>query len=183
MKKISAICIVLAVLSIMCGCDGNNMFEKPKLSNETIVNGQMDALLAALECRDTEGLISLFAPKALNNTENIQHTVDLLYSYYQGKHISYDNWNATGESTERNDNHVVKKLYGTYDVVTDEDTYRFAFLYVAEDSSDPDNVGLQSVYIIKRDDDIDPQYAYRGDQAYKPGIHIGVQNKLPDEVL
>ena len=75
----------------------------------------------------------------------------------------------------------MKKIYGTYDVVTDVGVYRFAFLYVAADSAVVDNVGLRSVYVIKMDEDIDPQYAYRGDHTYAPGIQLGVQNNIPDE--
>jgi hypothetical protein len=33
----------------------------------------------------------------------------------------------------------------------------------------------------EKDDDIDPQYAYRGDGLYTPGIQIGIKNTLPNE--
>ena len=181
MKKKSLICVILAFLAFVCGCGDSNVLRWPMQSDESIANMQMDSLLDAIESRDRNALISLFAPSALDDAENIQRSIELLYSYYQGSHVSYNNWGATGTSTERNDNRIVKKLYGTYDVVTDKDTYRFAFLFVAVDSTNSENIGFQSVYVIRMDDDVSTQYAYRGDQTYMPGIHIGIQNKLPDE--
>lgn len=181
MRKRSVFCVILAFLAFACGCGETNMSRNSNQSDEFIADTQMDSLLDTIESRDRNGLISLFAPNALNDAENVHHSIELLYSYYQGRHVSYNNWDATGVSTDRNDNHIVKKLYGTYDVVTDKDTYRFAFLFVAEDSANSENIGFQSVYVIRMDDDVSTQYAYRGDQTYMPGIHIGIQNKLPDE--
>lgn len=181
MKKLTVICVLAVVMAAICGCGGNDMFKKVTPSNETIANNQMEAFLNALESHDTERLMSLFAPNALSEAEDFQQSIDSLFSYYQGNYSSYDNWSATGASTRRENSHVVKKLYGTYDVTTDANVYRFAFLYVATDSHVPDNVGLWSVYIIKMDDDLDPQYAYRGDDMYTPGIQIGIQNTIPAE--
>ena len=157
------------------------MFRKMFPSSETIANAQMEAFLNALESHDTKQLISLFATNALSETVNIQSSVDLLYSYYQGNCVSYNNWGATGTSETREGSHIVKEIYGTYDVTTNVGMYRYAFLYIAKDSSNPGNIGLWSVYIIKMDDDIDPQYAYRGDGLYTPGIQIGIKNTLPNE--
>ena len=182
MRKKSVICVILAFFLFVCGCGDNYVPRWLIQSDESIVDMQMVSLLDAIESQDRDALLTLFAPSALDNAENIQRSIELLYSYYQGNHVSYNNWGATGSSKDSNDDHIVKKLYGTYDVVTDKDTYRFAFLYVAADSANSENVGFQSVYVIRMEDDVSTQYAYRGDQTYAPGIHIGIQNKLPDEV-
>lgn len=157
------------------------MFKRKFRSNEEIANDQMEMFLKALESCDTEQLVSLFSANALLETKNIQESVDMLYSYYQGNYRSYNNWSATSSSTRREGSRIVKEIRGTYDVTTNVGIYRFAFLYIDTDSAVPDNIGLSSVYVIKMDDDIDQQRAYRGDGLYTPGIHIGVPNKLPDE--
>lgn len=177
MKRLIAICIIAALMIMICGCE----VVKIMPSDEAIANAQMEAFLNALENRDTEQLISLFTANALSETENIQYSVDMLYSYYQGNYTSYNNWGGPDTSTTREGIHIGKEMHGTYDVVTDADVYRFAFLYVAVDSTVADNVGLWSVYVIKMDDDTDSQYAYRGDALYTPGIQIGIPNNLPDE--
>lgn len=177
MKALTLICTIAVIALTFYGCVGDGMFQ----SESTIANAQMDAILCALENRDAEQLTSLFAKNALSEVENFQSAVDSLFSYYQGNHTSYNNWGATNSSTEREGNHQIRKIYGTYDVTTNTGTYRFAFLYVVTDTLYPDNVGLRSVYVIKMEEDTDPQCAYRGDDLYTPGIQIGIPNKLPVE--
>ena len=43
------------------------------------------------------------------------------------------------------------------------------------------NIGIWSFYIIKLQDDTDPQFAYRGDDKFTPGINFNKKNVIPDE--
>ena len=181
MKWHAIVCIAVIIIVTFCGCGAESMFNKKNHNNESIADVQMEKFLNTLESGDSEQLISLFATNAISETVDMRESIDMLYSYYQGNYISYNNWSATGSSTTREGNHIVKEIYGTYDVTTNEGVYRFAFLYVAEDSADPNNIGIRSIYVINMDDDIDLQYAYRGDGLYTPGIHIGIPNNLPEE--
>lgn len=181
LKRLAIICIVVIIIVAVCGCADVSMFEKIPPSDEAIADAQMEAILNALESCDSGQLVSLFAANTQSETRDMQESFNMLSSYYQGNYISYNNWSATGTSTTRDGSHIVKEIYGTYDVTTNVGIYRFAFLYVSTDSVDPNNVGLKSTYVIKMDDDTDPQYAYRGDGLYTPGIHIGITNDLPDE--
>ena len=52
-------------------------------------------------------------------------------------------------------------------------------LWANEDTADADNVGIRSLYIIRLADDTDPQFAYRGDEKYTPGININKTSKIP----
>lgn len=70
-------------------------------------------------------------------------------------------------------------FYATYDVETTQDKYRFAMEYMLLDTADADNVGIRSLYIIRLADDTDPQFAYRGDEKYTPGININKKSRIP----
>ena len=51
--------------------------------------------------------------------------------------------------------------------------------YMLLDTADADNVGIRSLYIIRLADDTDPQFAYRGDEKYTPGININKKSRIP----
>ena len=38
---------------------------------------------------------------------------------------------------------------------------------------------INSLYIVIKSDDTDPNYAYRGDDKNTPGINIGIKNIIP----
>ena len=63
-------------------------------------------------------------------------------------------------------------VYSTYDVETTQDQYRFAMELILRDSADVANVGIRSLYVIRLEDDPEPQFAYRGDGEDTPGINI-----------
>ena len=178
MKKSLAIVIVFLIIALG-GCAGEGMFGKIMHSDEAIADKQMEEFLNALENHDTDGMASLFAPNALSEVDEFQKVIDELYLYYQGSYNAYNNWNATNTVTLRENGRIIKEIYGTYDVTTDEGVYRFAFRYVESDSRAAENIGLWSVYVISMDLDIDPEYAYRGDGLYSVGIQIGIPNSIP----
>lgn len=181
MKRIVVVFLLLILLIVVSGCGNLSGLLFGMKSNADICDEQMESFLNALEAQDTKSMIALFAQNALIEAENMAETVDLLYSYYQGNYYSYDNWGATNSEKIMENGYLRIEYYGTYDVTTNMGTYRFVFHYVAEDSFDEGNVGLNSIYVIKMEDDTDMQYAYRGDGLYTPGIQIGVPNTLPEE--
>lgn len=182
MKNMPIVCVIALLLIAVSGCTRLKSAMIASKSSTQITDEQMEALLGALETQDTESILTLFAPNALNEANNMETTVDLLYSYYQGNYRTYDNWDAANSETTKENDYLRVEYYGTYDVVTDMDAYRFAFHYVAADSADEGNVGINSIYVIKMVDDTDPRYAYRGDGRYTPGIQIGVPNSIPNEI-
>lgn len=81
---------------------------------------------------------------------------------------------STGVERDK-DSSVERKWYNmSYDVTTSVEIYRMAFVWCAKDTSDDNNVGIESYYILKASDDPNyPQYSYGGDGAWTPGINIG----------
>lgn len=142
---------------------------------------KMDLLLRAIETCSTDDLLTLFAPNALAKAENMDVMISQLYAYCSTTFGNYDNRDALNAETDWEYGARVTRLYATYDVESSSGKYRFAFLYVSHDTQCPENIGLWSVYVIDWDEDTDTDFAYRGDHLYKPGIHIGVKNSVPQE--
>ena len=72
-------------------------------------------------------------------------------------------------------------LYPTYDVQTYDGNYRITFKLVETDTVNEDNEGIWSLYVIKSENDTDPNVAYRGDDKYTAGIQINVKNVILDD--
>ena len=78
------------------------------------------------------------------------------------------------------DSGIERKWYNmSYDVTTSTEIYRMAFIWCAKDTGDSGNVGIESFYILKANDDPNyPQYSYGGDGAWTPGINIGKTHEV-----
>jgi len=179
MKMKIVFCVVfLMVLSASCTLEESNTGYKTQDTNTILADESMNKVLEAIQSENTELLLSLFSENALANAEDTTEQANSLYAYYQGNCLSYDNWGRPNVEVIKEDDQLRKELYTTYDIHTEIGKYRVAFLYIAEDTKNPTNVGIWSMYIINWNDDTDPEIAYRGDDNYLPGIHIGIKNAL-----
>ena len=103
----------------------------------------------------------------------------MLIDYFDGKTIFYNNQCALNASRTREDDFEKKTISSTYDVETDKQIYRIAIQDVITNTLDQNDVGINSLYIIIKSEDTDPNYAYRGDGKNTPGINIGIKNIIP----
>lgn len=190
---------------LMSSCSGGSMFSKifrskdghffkgvNSLGNEILgrysrdeqadANAKMDKILEALKNKDKEALKALFSLNAIAQTEKFDQNIIDLFDYFQGDFVSYNDWSAVNLDGGINDDGTGrnwKVLYSTYDVETSKQKLRFAIQDYVQDTADANNIGIHSLYIIKMEDDTDPNFAYRGDDKYTPGINIGIKNVLP----
>ncbi len=179
MKKKILISLIWLTIVFLNGCFWG---ETEMIDNDRkIANNQMNALLETLKNKDKAALKIMFAENAISKAESFEKSMNELFDYFQGDFLSYDDWNGPGVEASKDEDIIIKEMYATYDVKTDRNEYRFAIRDVTIDTSDPQNVGIWSLYIIKMEDDTDPQVAYRGDKKYTPGINIGIKNSLPED--
>ena len=148
----------------------------------TVANKKMGELLDAIQNQDKNTMIELFAPNALQQVSDVDAVIQELFTYCPYEVCSYDSWTGAGPRVEKefHDGQTIELMYFTYDVQTTGGIYRFAVKYVSIDTECTENVGIWSVYVIDWDDDTDVSYAYLGDRQYTTGIHVGVQNVLPE---
>lgn len=116
---------------------------------------------------------------AISESKNFAQSVTGLFDFYEGDFISYNDWGGPEVFTEREDGQIIKRMNSTYDVETSKEKYRIAIQNVVDDTTNSDNVGIRSFYIIKAENDTDLQFAYRGDGEYTPGIHFNIKNSIP----
>ncbi len=181
MKKIF-ICVLAILLTTMTmflgGCtilDG--LFEP---SDNEDADNKFSSFVQCLDSGDKEGFKSLFAQNILAGMTDFDESMEELLLYYEGESISVER-HSTGVEEDK-DSGIVRKWYNmSYDVTTDTTIYRMAFYWCAKDTGDNGNVGIESFYIIKATDDPNyPQYTYRGDGLWTPGINSGKTHEVDE---
>lgn len=160
-------------MSLFSGSE--NQLKNPLSGNDrSIANTQFEQILNACKTQDKNALKVLFSEKVINENPNIDKSIDELLDFFQGDVVSYNDWGGSGAYAGKNDDgsgRNWKKLYSTYDLKTNKQTYRFAMEVVVVDTASPENIGISSLYIIKAEDS-DMSFAYRGDGKWTPGINI-----------
>ena len=175
--------IIMTLLLTSCSSGDSNMVRDLFKKNEReTANERFEALIGAIQNQDRVALKAFFSEKSLKESQNIEETITALFDYFRGDMLSYNDWGSLGSIGGMNEDgtgRYWKCLYATYDVETTQDKYRFAMEYMLLDTADADNVGIRSLYIIRLADDTDPQFAYRGDEKYTPGININKTSRIP----
>ena len=185
MKKLRLLLLFVIILTSTLGLSGcSGMREKfLKTDDSKIANKCFEKLIKNIQNQDADAIRLQFSNNVLKETQNMDENICLLFDYFKGEMLSYNDWGATETEIGVNDDSKHrnwKKLRSTYDIETTEDKYRVAMEFISKDTADEYNVGIRSLYIIRFEDDTDPQYAYRGDGMDTPGINIGEKNIIPD---
>lgn len=175
MKKVAVILLTLAVGIMICACAnrGDSMILD---DDRTIANKKLEEVLTAVQKQDKDTLTALFSADSLKNVEMFHAQIDELFTYFEGDIESYNDWGGPVVETAREYFKVHEAMESNYDVKTTKGSYRIAIRTITRDSWDSNNVGIQSLYIIKLEDDPLPQDAYWGDGEFTPGINIGIPN-------
>ena len=173
MKKVFvlAIAIIMATMTaLLGGCTFFDDLFAP--SDNEDADNKLQAFVDCLRNEDREGIKALFAQNKIAEISNFDESIEELLLYYEGEYMSVER-HSTGVEEDK-DSGIVRKWYNmSYDVTTDVAIYRMAFYWCAKDTGDSGNVGIESFYIIKATDDPNyPQYTYRGDGLWTPGINI-----------
>lgn len=140
----------------------------------------MIEVLNVIQSRDENALRKLFSSKSVAQVDCFDQRITDLFDYYQGEYISLD-WKGSSGAGAYEYGEKQKITSFSYDVKTNNNIFRFAIQYCSIDTKDDDNVGIRSLYIIKLEDDTNPEFGYSGDGKYSPGINIGIKNVIPIE--
>ena len=179
MKKLMLviICISLIACSIMFAYQifkNNSIIINDEKKTSDIV---LKNILEAIQTNNIEQLISQFSKSTLDDVDNIYLKANELFDYFNGDVVSYNDWlGGPYVETSKDDKYVFQLMESTYDIKTTKCDYRLAISYVTKDTENNDNIGLHSLYIIKLEDDLNPDLAYWGDNKFTPGIQIGIKN-------
>lgn len=174
---------IITLLLSSCSSGGPHMFSRLFDNDKDVANAKMDKVLEAIKNKDKDSLKSMFSKKAIAEAENFDQSIADLFDFFQGDFVSYNDWTGPMVEEGRNDDGTGrnwKSTESTYDVDTSEQKYRFAIKGFTKDTADPDNIGICSLYIIKKED-TNEKFAYWGDNKWTPGINFNKKNVIPDE--
>lgn len=166
--SISLLCFVIFVSS----CD----YLK---SEDEILDEKVQNLINLLDKNDKVGIKSLFASSKIDSISNFDNLLDELIEYYDGTYTSKSH-GGKGTDKDKNDDFTASWYNLSYKVITSSEEYRIAIYWCTEYSTDSNYLGIWSLYIINENDYLTPDYTYRGDGLWTPGINIGkvyVENK------
>ena len=109
---------------------------------------RIEDIVSAIENKDKEALKSLFSKIAIEEAENFDSDADYLFELIQG---NIESWERDGWSSGGRNNHGKRTMMIRYvfDLVTDEDVYRFFVIDYNEDTIDPDNEGVYMLELIE----------------------------------
>ena len=142
-------------------------------TDEDIANERMKEFLDLCKKQDKNGLKKLFAADALAAETDMDAELDTLFSFFQGKVLSYelDDGFVANVSTEFHDREFKQIFRASFEIETDQKSYRVAICDQVHDTKNPENKGIYSLYIIKTED-ADERFTYWGDGKWTPGINI-----------
>lgn len=175
MKKIFKIAFILSIALMLYSCSSGSI---ANTDDRTIINNKFEEVLTAIQTEDKKMLISLFSEETRENVENLEQAAEELFKYFNGDVEEYDDRGTLLTDDSKDYGKVSKEIDGTFDVKTTECEYRFTIKYISIDELNANNIGIQSLYIIKADDDTNKINAYWGDHKYTSGINIGIKNQL-----
>lgn len=168
--------LILALASLLCACGWGEVDTMDK--DRRNANQKFQNILEAVQKRDDSTLRSLFSKESIQNTHNFDEKTGELFSYFQGDVESVNDWGGCYVETSKEDDNIYQVIEATYDVKTTEGVFRFAIQYISQDSSNPKNVGVNSLYVIRVEANEVLEYAYWGDGRFASGIHIDIPNEI-----
>lgn len=176
MRKIWRLLSLTALIRLLTSCSiGNSNMRKMFFArnNNQIANEQLEALLEAIQSKNAQAVKELFSDNAWAESGNMEKSILVLFDYFQGELVSYKSWAGPSVHATKNHGEYWKSYDCTYDFETTQDKYRLAMEIITVDTTDADNIGIRSLYIIRFEDDTDQNCAYWGDGEHTPGINIG----------
>lgn len=171
MKKTLLLLPIIGLVLVLTSCSLRRNFLMK--DDSSITDDKFIELIDVVQTQDINTLKSLFSKNALKEAENLDESIRHLFDYFQGELVSYNNWGGPGVEAEMEYGDYQEVYDATYDFETAQDKYRLWMEIITVDTTDADNVGIRSLYIIRFEDDTRPDFAYRGDGEHTPGINIG----------
>lgn len=182
MKKIIILVNIIVLVLSSCSKGTGDTFGRLYDNSDEIANKTIENLIKALESKEKTAITEMFSKDVTNNVENFDESIEWLLEYYQGEYISRSEDGSIWATKTVEYDEKMEDIHMSYDIQTAKDTYRIAIYEITLDNKNPDNVGIRSLYIIRMEEDVDPEVTYRGDGKDTLGINIGVKNMPPQIV-
>ena len=166
MKRL--VCLVAAVVLLLTSCSSHGVGVYDPY------HGKLDDLFSgittAINDQDATALKTLFADSVLQQDTDFDENLEVLLGFIQGRIISYEVKGHSGEKSADNGERVAREQ-SWYVVKTEQESYIFIIIACLEDTTNPDNVGVETLRVL-READKDQHFASWEDVEL-PGIYVG----------
>lgn len=132
-------------------------------------DARLEEILVAITENNGDELEKMFSKTALSQANDFQEQEENLFQLFQGTVESWERTGFTSPTSVENGEKVVQSV-SWYDVVTDEMEYVFFTIECTEDIKEPDNIGLSTLTVVKKEEE-DSKLTYWQDMQI-PGIYL-----------
>ncbi len=149
-KKAVLVLFTVVSLLLLSSCDTVfGIMNDLTVTEEELAQSRMEQVVSALKDNDKDALKSLFSPKAINEADDFDGGVDLLFDYIQGTINSYEylHHGSVHESMEYGKRSMM--FYPRFTIKTDVEEYKIILVDYPTDTIDPDNEGVYMLEIHK----------------------------------
>lgn len=137
---------------------------------DQIAEDQLNAILEAAVAQDAAAIKAQFAPNAVAAQPELDDQIEALLAYYNN-----ETWEfaipATGISESRNETGGTTRSYEMHSRIDGEKYYLVAMHAVVNDTTEPDNIGIWSLFLFRTDYPIESAY-YVKDEDNMVGIYV-----------
>ncbi len=126
-----------------------NILSTGEVSSMDKLNRDTEVIFDALANKDTESLKSVFSETAYKQSEDLDASIEMLFSFFEGDIEKYE-FDEFPASDERNRGLKRQIQYRRgCDIYTNKYHYEMLLIYYSEDDFEPENVGLYHLKIFK----------------------------------
>lgn len=180
MKKLAIIAVCMSFL--LSACSGvadrilgrNNKTHGEELylvdPTDEIFQNTIDTLFDKIGSKDRNAVKSMFAHNAIGQDDAFEADLDVMLDFVKGEIISVEERGSSGKTSFEQD-YVKTSKQGWYVIRTDTDSYIFVVIACLEDTTDPNNIGIQTLRVLREADK--EIYFASWDDVKIPGIYVG----------
>lgn len=176
-KHIKIVAIVLALTTLLTGCENFGSTRLPGRKEKDIVQNELDTLLEAIEDEDVDAIIDMFAEDALDeiDEDELEESIEELIETFP----DWDGWDGDYGDIKVREYRVYSRNHDSYYYyepdfwfTVDGHDYEFHLVFVYK-ANKKERVGLYVIQI--NDDDITGYttdgYYCRPDEDTEPGVY------------
>lgn len=131
---------------------------------------QLNAILDAVVAQDAAAIKAQFAPNAVAAQPELDDQIEALLAYYNNETWEFE-IPATGISESRNETGGTTRSYEMHSRIDGEKYYLVSMHAVVNDTTEPDNIGIWSLFLFRTDYPIESAY-YVKDEDNMVGIYV-----------
>lgn len=168
MRKIKIVLTILAIAALLSACDNSDdvvLFDDESMN----ADNRLEEILAAIDKNDSDELENMFSKATLSQVDNFQGQAETLFQLFEGTVKSWERTGFTSSSTIEDREKTAQNI-AWYDVTTDKMEYVFFTIECTRDTEQPDNVGLNTLAVVKKADE-ESKFTYWQDMQIS-GIYM-----------